>query len=290
MGRQHYDPPKLFLCHSSEDKEFVDWLAGQLRAVGVRVWLDKWEIRVGDSIVQKINDGISTSDHLVVVLSQKAVRSRWVNEELSGGLLRNIESKGAFVLPVLVEDCEIPPLLSHRCYADFRTDRARGLSDLAEALRPRSADLNASLEQLAMGFDVAVAEIRSRSSRGEVSEELVPFVVQLTRILDEAVHLRFSYEIDPKAPSGRSARWNVFYEELKFLEEKGIRLRNNPAWGRLRNIRDYYVHPPSDWWQRIRADLELLLGELDDLRAVLAGLMIDDGQQGAPADADKPRR
>ncbi len=42
--------PSLFLSHSSADKTFVEKLAKDLEGVGVNVWFDKWEIKVGDSL------------------------------------------------------------------------------------------------------------------------------------------------------------------------------------------------------------------------------------------------
>jgi hypothetical protein len=47
--------PKIFLSHATEDKErFVVKFAEKLRTRGVDVWLDKWEILPGDSLVDKI--------------------------------------------------------------------------------------------------------------------------------------------------------------------------------------------------------------------------------------------
>src|SRR5438552_16025265 len=50
------DEPSVFLCHSSKDKPFVERLALDLRKLGTGVWLDKWEIKAGDSILERIED------------------------------------------------------------------------------------------------------------------------------------------------------------------------------------------------------------------------------------------
>jgi hypothetical protein len=42
--------PSIFLSHTSIDKPFVEKLANGLRSIGVNVWFDKWEIKVGESI------------------------------------------------------------------------------------------------------------------------------------------------------------------------------------------------------------------------------------------------
>ena len=49
---------KIFLSHSSKDKEFVRKLADDLKTYGLSVWFDEWEIKVGDSITNKISQGI----------------------------------------------------------------------------------------------------------------------------------------------------------------------------------------------------------------------------------------
>jgi len=43
----------LFLSHSAKDKEVVRPVAERLRADGLRVWFDEWEIKPGDSIPAK---------------------------------------------------------------------------------------------------------------------------------------------------------------------------------------------------------------------------------------------
>jgi TIR domain len=51
----------VFLSHSSKDKTIVCGVAERLRKDGLRVWLDDWEIRVGDSIPAKIEEGLEQS-------------------------------------------------------------------------------------------------------------------------------------------------------------------------------------------------------------------------------------
>jgi len=46
--------------------------------------------------------------------------------------MRQVASAGTFLIPVLVEDCDVPPLLNHRRFADFRKDYEAGLEELLE--------------------------------------------------------------------------------------------------------------------------------------------------------------
>jgi hypothetical protein len=139
--------PRLFLSHSSADKVFVRRLKNDLEAANLNVWLDETEIKVGDSIPQKVSEGLTDADYLVIVLSENSVKSKWVLAELDNALMAQYADRGVVVLPVKIDDCETPPLLKGRVYADFRSDYDKGLLRLLEALEqeaPRSAGLGAS--------------------------------------------------------------------------------------------------------------------------------------------------
>ena len=56
----------VFLSHSGADKDVVREIANRLKSDGVRVWFDEWEIRPGDSIRAKIEDGLEHSRVLVL--------------------------------------------------------------------------------------------------------------------------------------------------------------------------------------------------------------------------------
>lgn len=121
---------KVFVSHSSRDKPFVERLVTDLAARGVPVWYDKLDVRVGDSVTGSINEGLGASKYFLIVLSKASVVSRWVREELDAALMRQVAEGGTFLLPVLLEECEVPPLLAHRRYADFRSEYEHGLNDL----------------------------------------------------------------------------------------------------------------------------------------------------------------
>lgn len=120
----------LFLCHASEDKPFVDSLCSFLDSSDVPVWYDRREIRVGDSIVERVGDGLGVASHLVVVLSEASVEKAWVRKEFTAALMRQLQDSSIRVLPVLATDCQIPLLIADLRYADCRTDRLKGFAEL----------------------------------------------------------------------------------------------------------------------------------------------------------------
>jgi hypothetical protein len=81
-----YFPYDVFLSHSHKDKPIVRDIAERLRADGVKVWFDEWEIRPGDSIPARIEEGLEGSRVLVLCMSANAFGSGWA--QLEAGTFR----------------------------------------------------------------------------------------------------------------------------------------------------------------------------------------------------------
>ncbi len=124
----------IFISYSHTDKEKVNLLAANMVKRNAQVWIDIWELNVGDSIIQRIQDAITGADALLVVLSKSSVGSEWCKKELSTGLIRELEEKRVIVLPVLIENCDIPLFLKDKMYADLRIDFDSGLDAIMDAV------------------------------------------------------------------------------------------------------------------------------------------------------------
>ncbi|MDD5393064.1 MAG: toll/interleukin-1 receptor domain-containing protein [Thiothrix sp.] len=124
----------IFISYSHNDKAFVDALAKQLVRHHVNVWLDRWELNLGDSIVEKVQEALDESSALLVILSKASVQSEWCKKEINSGLLKELEDKRVFVLPVLLQDCDVPIFARGKVYADFRKSFDEGLSVILEGV------------------------------------------------------------------------------------------------------------------------------------------------------------
>lgn len=115
------ESPKVFVSHASEDKvRFVLDFASKLREKGIDAWLDKWEIRPGDSLVDKIfEEGIGSAQVMIIVISQFSVNKAWVREELNAGIIKRIQKK-AKIIPVLIDDVEVPESLKNTVRVSIR--------------------------------------------------------------------------------------------------------------------------------------------------------------------------
>lgn len=126
----------IFICHSHEDKSFARKLAIALAGAGFKVWIDEAEIRIGDSLIGKIEAGIKETTHLIAIISNASITSRWCQEELRMAINRQIGGKSITVLPVVIDNCELPGFLQEKKYADFRNTRRfeQSFKELYEAL------------------------------------------------------------------------------------------------------------------------------------------------------------
>lgn len=90
----------VFISHASEDKdEVVRPLAGKLRELGFRVWLDETEIKLGDSLRRSIDNGLSKSKFGLVVLSPDFLKKEWPQKELDSLVARE-DGSAKVILPI----------------------------------------------------------------------------------------------------------------------------------------------------------------------------------------------
>jgi hypothetical protein len=109
----------VFLSHNSNDKAWVRELAKRLTQDGVVVWLDEAELNIGDSLIDKISAAIDEMKFVAAVISPQSVQSAWVQKELSLAMSKEINGRRVTVLPLLIEQCELPAALRDKLYADF---------------------------------------------------------------------------------------------------------------------------------------------------------------------------
>jgi hypothetical protein len=113
-----------FCCHRRVDSEVVRAFARRLREDNVDAWFDGWEIRPGDDIVERIEDGLARSQVALVFLSSTPGEGgHWAGSERSSLVALRLQTPGRRVIPVLVDpDAEVPPLLQaldHRSIDDY---------------------------------------------------------------------------------------------------------------------------------------------------------------------------
>tara|TARA_R110002111_G_scaffold1157_1_gene8189 strand:+ start:53687 stop:54439 length:753 start_codon:yes stop_codon:yes gene_type:complete len=126
----------IFVSYSSADKTTALQIAETLRNNRLRVWIDQWYIKPGDDIVLTIERALSRSRRQLILLSHSAVASDWVTLERNTQQFRNPSNQGRFVIPVRLDDCEIPNSLGRLSVIDFRTPSDAATHQLIIASTP----------------------------------------------------------------------------------------------------------------------------------------------------------
>ena len=101
-----------------------------------QVWFDEWNIGLGDSIVQKMNEGLTGATYVVLCYSGEGVDAPWIGREWMSALARQLEGRGVKILPVLlIGGGEPPAILYDLKYADLVRDWNSGVAELLRAVR-----------------------------------------------------------------------------------------------------------------------------------------------------------
>ena len=127
--------PKVYLAHASEDKDRVRPIAKYLMANGVDVWFDEWEIEPGDSLRQKMEEGLGAMTHFVVVLTETSITKPWVAKEIDVGLVQQVGGKSRFVpLVVDLDPAKLSPFLQAMLFLKIDPASEADLKGLVDRL------------------------------------------------------------------------------------------------------------------------------------------------------------
>ena len=140
----------VFISYATEDKDFAGPLARELLSLGLRVWFDEFELSLGDSLNEKINDGLSRSRYGVVVISPTFFKKHWTQFEMNGFVARQTTGERV-ILPIW-----------HRITKSEVLEHAPPLADLVA--------LNSSTQSIEEMVDEIVEKVRGKESLNDSSQ------------------------------------------------------------------------------------------------------------------------
>jgi nucleotide-binding universal stress UspA family protein len=118
---------QVFLSHNSRDKPTVRQLAEALKARGLRVWLDEWELIPGRPWQEALEEMIKTAKCAAVLLGKDGL-GPWEIPEMRGCLSEFVK-RNMPVIPVLLPGAstqpDLPLFLQQFTWVDLR----EGLTD-----------------------------------------------------------------------------------------------------------------------------------------------------------------
>lgn len=92
-----------FISHASEDKQSTaEPLSLELRRRGMRCWLDKSELRLGDDFLTKMNDGMARCFCGVLIISPRFMGKKYTNHEMEQ-LLNEAQKRSCTLIPIAHE-------------------------------------------------------------------------------------------------------------------------------------------------------------------------------------------
>ncbi|MGH8499435.1 MAG: toll/interleukin-1 receptor domain-containing protein, partial [Methylococcales bacterium] len=121
--------PSVFVSYHHSNKDVAEKIAIELKKISDHVWFDEFEINTGDSIRDRVDEGLKDSDYFLIVLSDAARKSQWTEVELSKAL-----KLGKLILPVKIDDTKIPESIRNLAFADLSESFEAGMAHLKHAI------------------------------------------------------------------------------------------------------------------------------------------------------------
>lgn len=144
----------VFICHASEDKDdFVRPLAEALKNSHLEVWYDEFSLKIGDSLRESIDKGLSKSRYGIVVLSPAFFTKKWPIRELNGLVAREMSDEDSVILPVwhkisAKQILEHSPPLADRKAVETKEGLDVVCNELLKKLRPEESPLLVARDEL----------------------------------------------------------------------------------------------------------------------------------------------
>ncbi|MFQ9978074.1 TIR domain-containing protein [Clostridium cadaveris] len=124
---------KVYLSYSFKDKRIADNITYSLMKEDIRCSDDIFEIDSENQFQKTVKDVISACSYLIILLSPNSIKSRWIQYELNFALTRDLKARDITILPVLIEDCDIPSFLKEYQIFDLRNQN--NIDGLIEQIR-----------------------------------------------------------------------------------------------------------------------------------------------------------
>ena len=120
---------KIFISYSHKNADTVLSFVNMIASPNIDLWIDEKSIAPGQRYATAIFEAIRNSNVYVIFLSKDALASQWVMSELDYAINEQINRQDFRIVPVLLETCDIPAVLSNVDYVDGRCS----ISQIAEA-------------------------------------------------------------------------------------------------------------------------------------------------------------
>src|SRR5437016_4239594 len=137
----------IFISYASQDESFVRKLAARLEEAKHSVFYSGATLHAGQKWQDALSSSLREADGVVIIVSEASLGSRWLMAE-TGAALGYFQERGRpLVLPVVLGNVTLPPLLA-QIQAIFAPDPDQ--------------DLDKIVGEITRSFDVLLGRIRAR--------------------------------------------------------------------------------------------------------------------------------
>lgn len=125
----------VVLSFAGEDRAYVEKVAYLLKGRGIKVFYDKFETSklFGKDLYQFLNDTYKNkARYCVIFISSNYVKKKWTKHELRSAQARSFESDEEYILPIYIEDVDLPGLNKTIGYLDIKEFSEEEIVDIIE--------------------------------------------------------------------------------------------------------------------------------------------------------------
>lgn len=128
------EPPDVFVSYYHVDADFVSRVASILAERGFTVWYDQRSLTAGSSWPREIERALERTRYVALVATSTSVERPWVRREMDGAYVREGEEHRQILIPLRIDDSELPLFIRARQWCDFRSGFSEGIEQLSETL------------------------------------------------------------------------------------------------------------------------------------------------------------
>ncbi|XP_053378144.1 uncharacterized protein LOC128547993 isoform X2 [Mercenaria mercenaria] len=197
----------MFICYTQDNAEDVRIIVKNLEREGIKCCYHERDFLPGQQVIRNIHDSINRSMSILVVLSEKFVQSGYGKHEIEQALHASIDQEYT-IIPIKIEQCDVPKLLKHFTYIDatsveaterhlkildaFIWNESNGFTLEFPLSRCETCCRWFSLSRIKFLFDEA-SRRRIRKHDFEISDELLD---EIQTIVSDSVYIKYAHIVN----------------------------------------------------------------------------------------------
>lgn len=134
---------QVFISYSSVNSDFVHRLAADLLKRQTPVWLDAYELAIGDNLGTRLINSIEESSYVLIIWSAQYNQTKWTTKEFQAVLEKERRNNKKYLIPLVIDETPLAVELSERINLDFRTGYFSALNRLTLFLNDQGITLAA---------------------------------------------------------------------------------------------------------------------------------------------------